>query len=463
MKKELKALLIDDDDLTRHSISSVFRAGGWTVHETKLEAAAIQLMFSGEWNVVACELAPEKNCGLELLASMAHDSPNTKVVLLTSRPSAVEALDAIALGALDYLSKPCELDDVRRLLRRFSQRFKSDRVKSATDSDEVLVGRSDSLIAAMKHVGRVAATSLPVLLTGESGTGKEIIASMLHERSSRASGPFIAVNCSAIPVGLIESELFGHEKGSFTGADRDRHGLWEEAAGGTILLDEITETSLSFQVKLLRVIQRGEVRRVGSNQTRQWDVRVIAASNRDVEQEVNAGTFRRDLFHRLNAVSIRLPSLRERKEDIPLLVEAFERRVSPKTRLQFSPEVLEIFQRYPWPGNVRELEHVVMRCVAMCDGIVLEQDLPEGIRNHRDSSEQTSSLEVVDAAAPDWPELATMEGAYVSRVLAHTHWNKQAAARVLNVDRKTLDRMIKRHEIMQPVKNSNRNVNVRAA
>ncbi|HJP95482.1 MAG TPA: sigma-54 dependent transcriptional regulator [Pyrinomonadaceae bacterium] len=463
MKKELKALVVDSDDLTRHSISSVFRAGGWTVHETKLDAEAIQLMFSHEWNVVMCELAAEKDYGFNLLASMAQDFPNTKVILTTSRPSAVDALDAIASGAFEYLLKPCELNDVRLLLRRLSERFKNDRLRSATDSEQPLVGRSDSLIAAMKHVGRVAATSLPVLLTGESGTGKEIIASMLHERSSRSAGPFVAVNCSAIPGTLIESELFGHEKGSFTGADRDRRGLWEEADGGTILLDEITETSLSFQVKLLRVIQRGEVRRVGSNQTRHLDVRVIAASNRDVEQEVNAGTFRRDLFHRLNAVSIRLPSLRERKEDIPVLVEAFERRVSPKRKLQFSPEVLEIFQRYPWPGNVRELEHVVMRCVAMCDGIVLEQDLPEGIRNHRDSSDQISSLDVVGAEMPDWPELATVEGVYVSKVLAHTGWNKQAAARMLNIDRKTLDRMIKRHKIIQPVNNLNRQRNVRAA
>ncbi|HYK19394.1 MAG TPA: sigma-54 dependent transcriptional regulator [Pyrinomonadaceae bacterium] len=463
MKKELKALIVDDDDLTRHSISSVFRADEWTVHETKLDAEAIQLMSSGEWNVVVHELAPEKNYGFKLLAAMGQDCPNTKVILTTSRPSAVDALDAIALGAFEYLPKPCEVNDVRLLLRRLRERFKNDRLRSGTDSEQVLVGRSDSLIAAMRDAGRVAATSLPVLLTGESGTGKEVIASMLHKRSSRSGGPFIAVNCSAIPAALIESELFGHEKGSFTGADRDRPGLWEEAAGGTILLDEITETSLSFQVKLLRVIQRGEVRRVGSNQTRHLDVRVIAASNRDVEQEVNAGTFRRDLFHRLNAVSIRLPSLRERKEDIPLLIEAFEQRVSAQRKLRFSPEVLDIFHRYPWPGNVRELEHVVMRCVAMCDGIVLVQDLPDSIRNHRDSSDQIWSLDVVAAEIPDWPELATMEGAYVAKVLAHTGWNKQAAARMLNIDRKTLDRMIKRHKIIQPIKNSNHKMNARAA
>jgi DNA-binding NtrC family response regulator len=304
---------------------------------------------------------------------------------------------------------------------------------------------------------------LPVLLTGESGTGKEVVASMLHQCSSRSERPFVAVNCSAIPSELIESELFGHEKGSFTGADRDRQGLWEEAAGGTILLDEITETSLSFQVKLLRIIQSGEVRRVGSNQTRHLDVRVIAASNRDVEAEVEAGRFRRDLFHRLNAVSIRLPSLRERKEDITLLIEAFVRRVSPQTRLQLSPEVLTTFQHYPWPGNVRELEHVVMRCVAMCDGIVLPQDLPESIRNYRSPLVETADLHVVSREIDDWPQLAAVEGAYVARVLAHTRWNKQAAARLLNVDRKTLHRMIKRHNIAAPAKAVSQSKDYRAA
>ena len=300
----------------------------------------------------------------------------------------------------------------------------------------------------MKQVGRVAATTLPVLLTGESGTGKEVVAKALHNRSERADGPFVALNCGAIPAELIESELFGHTKGCFTGADRDRLGLWEEATGGTIFLDEITETTLSFQVKLLRAIQQGEIRRVGSNEMRQLDVRVIAASNRDVEQEVSGGRFRHDLFYRLNAVSIKVPALRDRQEDIPLLVETFAQRASTKSRVRFAPEVFDILSRYSWPGNIRELEHAIVSAVAICDGTVLIEDLPGPIKGFCESVDNPSR---VDSIAPvkDWPALAMVEGDYVSRALMHNNWNKQATAVMLKVDRKTLDRMIKRHKIMR--------------
>jgi DNA-binding NtrC family response regulator len=304
----------------------------------------------------------------------------------------------------------------------------------------------------MKQVGRVAATSLPVFLTGESGTGKELVAAALHQHSGRADKTFVAVNCGAIPAELIESELFGHTKGSFTGADRDRRGLWEEADGGTVFLDEITETTQSFQVKLLRVLQQREIRRVGSNQTRRVNVRVIAASNRDVDEEVKAGRFRNDLFYRLNAVSIMLPPLRERREDIPPLAQAFADRVySLSPAVRFSPEAVTLLDQYPWPGNIRELENAVVRAAAMCDGMIRVQDLPERIRNYRDAHlAQDEPDKPADGPAVDpeeWPLLSAVEGRYVARVLIHTAGNKQAAARVLGVDRKTLDRMIKRHQI----------------
>jgi two-component system, NtrC family, response regulator AtoC len=468
MPKELRTLVIDDDDLSRHSIASVFRAAGWNVQEARSSGESIHPWPRGEWDVVVYDAARDQRNGFELLKVLTKEFPKTKVVLTTSQPSATAALDAAVLGAFDYLPKP--LKEPSLLLRRLTQRCeasladaKVDRSRRNHDTGEVLVGRSDSLIEVMKQVGRIAATSLPVLLTGESGTGKEVVASLLHQRSSRSNHPFVAVNCSAIPATLIESELFGHEKGAFTGADRDRQGLWEEAAGGTILLDEITETSLSFQVKLLRIIQRGEVRRVGSNQVRHLDVRVVAASNRDVVQEVAAGRFRQDLFHRLNAVSITLPSLRERKEDIPALIESFERGMSPNRKLRFSPEVLQIFQDYSWPGNVRELEHVVMRCVALCDGIVLPHDLPEAIRNQRHSPSPQSAPADPRPEREDWPQLAAIEAAYVAEVLAHTNWNKQATSRILNVDRKTLDRMIKRHQIAGPRKRLTSHKDYRAA
>jgi DNA-binding NtrC family response regulator len=288
-----------------------------------------------------------------------------------------------------------------------------------------------------------------VFLTGESGTGKELVASTLHRRSGRADRTFVAVNCGAIPAELIESELFGHIKGSFTGADRDRRGLWEEANEGTVFLDEITETSLSFQVKLLRVLQEGEVRRVGSNQMQRVNVRVIAASNRDVEAEVKAGRFREDLYYRLNAVSITLPALRDRRADIPPLAQTFADRVySLGPSIRFSTPALELLQEYQWPGNIRELENAVVRAAAMCDGLIRVQDLPERIRNFHDTASAklpAGSPEPVEKEA--WPSLAEVEGRHVARILAHTRGNKQAASRVLGVDRKTLDRMIKRHDI----------------
>ncbi|HEX2271740.1 MAG TPA: sigma-54 dependent transcriptional regulator [Pyrinomonadaceae bacterium] len=468
MRKELRTLVIDDDELSRHSIASVFKAEGWNVEEARSSGEPIQVAPRGEWDVVVYDAARDQHNGFEFLKTLTREFPKTRVVLTTSQPSATAALDAAVLGAFDYLPKP--LKDPSLLLRRLAQRCEASledanlhRSRRNQNTGETLVGSSDSLIEVMKQVGRIAATSLPVLLTGDSGTGKEVVASLLHQRSSRSNRPFVAVNCSAIPATLIESELFGHEKGAFTGADRDRQGLWEEAAGGTILLDEITETSLSFQVKLLRIIQRGEVRRVGSNQVRHLDVRVVAASNRDVVQEVAAGRFRQDLFHRLNAVSITLPSLRERREDIPALIENFERRMSPHRKLRFSPEVLRLFQDYSWPGNIRELEHVVMRCVAMCDGIVLPQDLPEAIRNQRHSPSDQSALVCPGPQREEWPQLASIEATYVAEVLTHTNWNKQATSRILNVDRKTLNRMIKRHQIAGPRRKLNSHKDYRAA
>jgi DNA-binding NtrC family response regulator len=241
--------------------------------------------------------------------------------------------------------------------------------------------------------------------------------------------------------------LFGHVRGSFTGADRDRRGLWEEADRGTVFLDEITETTQAFQVKLLRALQEGEIRRVGSNQTTSVNVRVLAASNRDVEQEVEAGRFRKDLFYRLNAVSINLPPLRERREDILPLAQSFSERVySLNPAVRIAQEALVLLESYSWPGNIRELENAVVRSAAMCDGTIRAQDLPERVRKQQTKEAVAGGSDsAAVAVAEEWPTLAEVEGKYMTRVLAHTGGNKQAAARLLNVDRKTLDRMIKRN------------------
>jgi DNA-binding NtrC family response regulator len=334
------------------------------------------------------------------------------------------------------------------------QRSSPPRRSAAYHSDIELVGRSQAFIEMMKEVRRVAHTNLPVLLTGESGTGKELMASAIHHRSGRSDSLFMTVNCGAIPGDLIEAELFGHVRGSFGDADRDRRGLWEEADGGTVFLNKITETNSSFQLKLLHFLQTGETRRIGSNHTQKVNVRVIAASNRNLDHEVSAGRFRYDLFNRLNAVSIVLPPLRERCEDIPPLAQTFADRVySLSPSVKFSSEALGLLERYNWPGNIRELENAVVRAAAICDGTIRATDLPQSVRNYSKEPGDTMTTETTPAPEPaidDWVTLSEIEGRYVARVLEHTGGNKQAAARVLAVDRKTLDRMIKRHNIISP-------------
>ncbi len=457
MDRILLALVIDDEQQVRDFVCTVLENDGWKVNRAASAEEAFAVLDDGNWTAVFCDVMLGGADGFAVLRKFKEELPETKVVLMTGHGSAAGALDATAFGAYDYLLKPFgpqELQSLSTALREQflnrPQRLSTPRHGGSHDSDIDLIGRSHAFIEVMKQVGRVAATNLPVFLTGESGTGKELVASALHQHSGRADRTFVAVNCGAIPAELIESELFGHTRGSYTGADRDRRGLWEEADGGTVFLDEITETTRSFQVKLLRVLQQREIRRVGSNQTRRVDVRVIAASNRNVDEEVKAGRFRDDLFYRLNAVSILLPPLRERREDIPPLAQAFADRVySLNPTVSFSPEAVKLLERYPWPGNIRELENAVVRATAMCDGLIRIQDLPERIRNYSEESQRRIEPmnELEPEQKPDWPQLSEIEGRYVARVLEFTGGNKQAASRVLGVDRKTLDRMIKRHKI----------------
>src|SRR5437867_1588942 len=455
MIENLQALVIDDEAHVRDFVSTVLRNEGWSVTESASAEEAFEMLNEADWSVVFCDVMLGGADGYSVLRRFKEELPETKVVLMTGHGTAVGALDATAFGAYDYLLKPFgpeELESLSLALREQlleRPRRISSKHRIAYRSDIELVGRSYAFIEVMKQVGRVAPTNLPVLLTGESGTGKELVASAIHQRSGRANQPFVAVNCGAIPSELIEAELFGHTKGSFTGSDRDRSGLWEEADGGTVFLDEITETNLSFQVKLLRVLQQGEIRRVGSNQTQKVDARVVAASNRDVEAEVKAGRFRNDLFYRLNAVSLKLPPLRERREDIAPLAQSFSERVfslSPSVR--FAPEALQLLGSYNWPGNIRELENAVVRAAAISDGTIRVKDLPECVRNYSQDRDHKCPITDTsdDAVTEEWPLLSDVEGRYIARVLAHIRGNKQAAARVLGVDRKTLGRMVKRHQ-----------------
>ena len=446
----MNALVIDDEVLVRRFVGAVLREEGWTVSEVASAEDAFEVLHDKDWTVVFCDVVLGGVDGFNVLRRFKEELPQTRVVLMTGHGSASGALDAAAYGAYDYLLKPFGVEALQSLSHSIRDRvLQVDPAHPTTEvsphqSDLPLIGRSAAFIEVMKQVGRMAATNLPVLLMGESGTGKEVVASAIHRRSPRANQPFVTVNCGAIPAELIESELFGHMKGSFTGADRDRRGLWEEADGGTVFLDEITETTLAFQVKLLRALQKGEVRRVGSNRTQRVDVRVIAASNRDVELEVKAGRFRQDLFYRLNVVTIVLPPLRERTEDILPLAKRFVEEVySLNPTVRFAPDALVLLERYSWPGNIRELENAVVRAAALCDGTIRVSDLPEKVRNYRPTN--GSPLVAVDSKE-EWVPLAEVEARYVARVLEHTRGNKQAAARLLQVDRKTVERILKRHQ-----------------
>ena len=391
--EDMHALVIDDEPAVRDFVSEVLRHEGWQVSEGETAERAIEMIKERPWSLVFCDVMLGGADGFAVLRRFVEEQPEAQVVLMTGHGSAAGALDATAFGAYDYLLKPFGVSDVQALARAVRRQIETRQARRRAIREETaspiyisdidLVGRSAAFVEVMKLVGRVASTNLPVLITGESGTGKEVVARAIHRRSPRASASFVAVNCGALPAELIESELFGHVRGSFTGADRDRRGLWEEADGGTVFLDEITETTPAFQVKLLRALQEGEIRRVGSNRTIYVNVRVIAATNRNIEQEVQSGRFRQDLLYRLNAVTIHLPPLRERREDIPPLVKHFAARVrlSDDVPVTFSSEALHVLENYPWPGNIRELENAIVSDTALCEHTVRPEDLPERIRN----------------------------------------------------------------------------------
>ncbi len=450
--------MIDDEPLISNFIAKILTADGWSVSKATAAEQAFEMLSEQQWLLVFCDVMLGGIDGYAVLRRFSEKQTETRFVLMTGYGSAAGALDAIAFGAYDYLVKPFTVDDILNIAKvvreQYQIRSREDELDSAAVpqgyvSDISLIGRSPKFVECLKTVGRIATTNLPVLITGESGTGKEIVAQSVHQRSSRASGSFVAVNCGAIPFELIESELFGHAKGAFTGADRERMGLWEEADGGTILLDEITETSPLFQVKLLRALQQGEIRRVGSNKTLKVDVRVIAATNRDIEEEVRQGRFRQDLMYRLNAVMIHLPPLRERVEDIALLAGHFARQIRPSDAppITFSPASLEILKNYSWQGNVRELENAVCHAVSLCGDIVYPQHLPVRLLQVNGNSPERSQAAAAAPRNDEWLSLAEMQTKYVAQVLAHTNGNKQAAARLLNIDRKTLTRVIKRSEV----------------
>lgn len=438
----------------------ILQTEGWDITEAASAAEAFEKLDEKKWVLVFCDVMLGDADGYSVLRRFVEVQPQAKFILMTGYESAAGALEATSIGAYEYLVKPFSVDDVISLSTAVREQSEIESQTGQTNPQSeknvyvpsvALIGRSPKFVECLKMVGRVAPTNLSVLIAGESGTGKEMVARAIHNLSSRAGKEFVAVNCGAIPVELIESELFGHTKGSFTGANMDRRGLWEEADGGTIFLDEITETPPQFQVKILRALQQSEIRRVGSNQTVKIDVRVIAATNRDIEEEARSGRFREDLMYRLNAVTINLPPLRDRTEDIPVFVEYFAGRVRQTggDPVKFSAEAMNILTRYDWQGNVRELENAVLHAVSMSDRIAYPEHLPARILKSVGASSNAAIDFDADSAKillekKDWLTLEEFELRYVKRVLEHTKGNKQAAARLLDIDRKTLSRMLNR-------------------
>jgi DNA-binding NtrC family response regulator len=385
---------------------------------------------------------------MEALRRARESGASAEVVILTGHPDVNTAIEAMKLGAYDYLTKPFKLAEVEAVVRRAAERKRLQKENAALRrmvAQRVpltpIVGQSQAMASLMERIGRIAASQANVLIEGESGTGKGLIAQAVHGSSARAAGPFLVINCSGFQDQLLESELFGHEKGAFTGAGSLKQGLFEVADRGTLFMDEVAEMSPAMQAKLLQVLDSRELRRVGGTRVHRVDVRIIAATNKDLSREVKEGRFREDLYYRLNVVSVTLPPLRERKEDIPLLIEHFMRRLqgSGKQGKTISPEALQILRDYAWPGNVRELANAVERLLILAPGEVIgPEDLPPNMRS-------------AGQAGPGQPgglfSLSAMERLHIARVLSETKGKKMQAARLLGIDLKTLNKKIKDYNI----------------
>ncbi|QSQ20054.1 sigma-54-dependent Fis family transcriptional regulator [Pyxidicoccus parkwayensis] len=439
-----RILVVDDDPQARDLLQRLLGTLG-AVTQAPDPKRALERLAEGPFDLVMTDMAmPEPGDGLKVLHAVKTQSPDTPVIVVTAFGNIEGALDSIQQGAFDYLAKPFDVDAILRVAKRaLEQKRLVEENRSLRQQVErtslVLVGRSPALLEVYKHVARAAASNVPVLITGETGTGKEMVARALHKRSPRASGPFIPVDCGAITESLMESELFGHAKGSFTGASGARRGVFEEASGGTLFLDEIGDVGMKVQSQLLRVLQEGEIRRVGESVPVKVDVRVVAATNKDLKARVAEGLFREDLLYRLDVVHLHLPPLRERREDVPALVEHFAaRHARGGVRPVVTPEAMTRLTGYDWPGNVRQLENVVARALALnVTGVLGPQDFPEPIG---DATQKLTGL------AGDMPSLAELSRRYAAHVLQHVGGNKSEAARLLDVDRKTLYKLLESPE-----------------
>jgi two-component system nitrogen regulation response regulator GlnG len=454
-------LVIDDEASILHAFRRVFGETEDLLLTASSATEGIEVVTRDRPDVVILDLNLPDASGLEAFERIRRIDARIPVIFITGHGTTETAIEAMKQGAFEYLLKPLNVDRVRELVERAAEISRLSRVPAVVTEEapaqgpaDILIGRSLAMQEVYKAIGLVAPQDLAVLILGESGTGKELVARAIYQHSRRGARSFLAINCAAIPETLLESELFGHEKGAFTGADARRIGKFEQCSGGTLFLDEIGDMTALTQAKVLRILQDGRFERVGGNETIRADVRLIAATNRDLESMVAAGEFRGDLFYRLGVVSITLPPLRERAEDVPLLVEHFLRRFSPelgKEVYQIAPEALDLLRRHPWPGNIRELQSILKQALLRAQGPVLLPDfLPASFRGGEDVAASAS------APSPfDWEgflderlelgsqelyaeALAVMERSLLTRVLRHTEGNQVQAAKILGITRGSL-------------------------
>jgi DNA-binding NtrC family response regulator len=445
-EKGSKVLVVDDDLGMCGMLSDVLKEEGFSVHTIGESFEASKILKKEEFDVIVTDLKMKGLKGLDLLEVAHKVAPMTPVIIITAFGTIESAIKAMKMGAYDYITKPFQMDELvltvrkaleNRLLKKEVIRLRKE-VESRYDFHQ-LIGKSPSMQKIYDLIERISDSSSNVLITGESGTGKELVAKAIHYNGVRKEGPFVAINCAAIPETLLESELFGYKKGAFTDAKSDKKGLIFEANEGTLFLDEITEMPLTLQAKLLRVIEEREVRPLGDTNSYPIDVRIISTSNRDIASLIQQGRFREDLYYRLKVIDIEMPPLRERKEDIPILVQHFIHKFSKELKKavsSVSEDALKILLNYFWPGNVRELENIIQRAITLSQHeVILPDDLPASIIQKTDEK-------LFEKAMEEKFTLDQLEKEYVKRVLIETGGNKSKAAERLGLDRKTLYRKL---------------------
>jgi len=446
--EKISILVVDDDRAHRTMLKTLLGNWGYQVMEAEDGDAAIELVRERPFDLILMDIRMVRISGLEALPIIKAINPAIPIIIMTAYASVQSAVDAMRNGAYDYLQKPLDFEELKLKMERAMEHRRlveenislREKLGSSFDRNRI-IGHSPAINQLLTTVSQVAPSEATVLILGESGTGKELIAAAIHYNSPRRQGPFIRINCGAITETLLESELFGYEKGAFTGADRRREGKFVQASGGTIFLDEITETSFAMQVKLLRVLQEREITRVGGMEAIPVNVRIIAATNRDLYRLVTEGKFREDLYYRLNVVTLKVPPLRERQEDIPLLAHHFLEEFAARNRKSirgFTPQAMDLLMKYPWPGNVRELMNAVERAVVLTRSDFIT---PEDLSLPSLNTERENNV-------PDALPLEEMEKKTIMRTLAKAGGNKSEAARRLGITRRTLHLKLKKYGLM---------------